>query len=239
MALRKLTEDGEERFSTIPEFAMGIQYSVLKGDLVAIVGGQIVVTTADISGLYESVLDLPFYQRDLNFPDARTRFTNWKEGLDEVEDVEAVHPVFGKPNLIGFIMTPTVISPAHPGTPQPPYGHLPFTGSTQPGDTYYRCEPYPTSRRLIAPNTIAAGTYAIPQSEDGFYPTGFSAVGRYALPCFFPACYKWTINPTPGPVNCGTVVPQFGQAGGGVEIMFAAVTTNIKTFKPPVVLPPL
>lgn len=239
MAVRKLSADDERRFSRIPEFAMGIQYGVLEGDLVAIVGGQIVVTTSDIPGLYESVLGLSFYQRDLEFDDALIRFTQWKEDLNQVKSVDGIDPVAGDPHITGFIMTPTAVPPAHPGTPTPPYGHLPFTGNTQAGDTYYRCEPYPTSRRLIAPNIIVADTYAIPESEDGLYPTGFSAVGRYALPCFFPACYKWTIKPIPGQVKCGTVVPQFGQAGGGVEIMFPTATTNATPFGNPIMLPPL
>jgi len=239
MELRKLSPDDEKQFSAAPEFAMGIQYGVLDGDLVLIVGGQIVVTASDIPGLYESALDLPFYRRDLAFGEAHRLFTEWKEGLRVAKNMEVVDPVVGDARLVGFVMTPTPVTPAHPGTPLPPYGHLPFTGKTQAGDTYYRCEPYPTSIRLVAPNTIVADTFAIPESEDGLYPTGFSAVGRYALPCFFPACYKWTINPTPGPVKCGTVVPNFGQAGGGVEIMFPATTTNVNPFGSPLVLPTL
>ena len=50
-----------------------------------------------------------------------------------------------------------------PPTPQRPahiYGHLPFSGVTQPGDVFYRCEHWATSRSVRhATNDILAGTY--------------------------------------------------------------------------------
>lgn len=76
------------------------------------------------------------------------------------------------------------------------------------------------------------GTYAAPESEVGFVPTGFVAVGRFALPNNLPASYHYEIEaPTSTVVDFGTVAPAFGQAGGGVEAYFSSAVTNAK--RPP------
>lgn len=60
-------------------------------------------------------------------------------------------------------------------------------------------------------------------------PTGFIAVGRFALPNTLPASYRYEIEaPTGTSVDFGTVAPAFGQAGGGVEAYFAKSVTNAK-----------
>jgi hypothetical protein len=76
------------------------------------------------------------------------------------------------------------------------------------------------------------GTYAAPESEVAFVPTGFVAVGRFALPNNLPASYHYEIEAPPGTVvDFGTVAPAFGQAGGGVEAYFSTAVTNAK--RPP------
>jgi hypothetical protein len=74
------------------------------------------------------------------------------------------------------------------------------------------------------------GTYAAPQSEVPFVPTGFAAVGRFALPNSLPASHHYEIDAPAGTVvDFGTVAPAFGQAGGGVEAYFQNAVTNAKT----------
>jgi hypothetical protein len=52
-------------------------------------------------------------------------------------------------------------------------------------------------------------------------PSGFSAVGRFALPSLLPAIWRREIVPPLGTTYlCGAVVPMYGQAGGGVEVKF-------------------
>jgi hypothetical protein len=61
---------------------------------------------------------------------------------------------------------------------------------------------------------FAPGTYAVPESEVAFIPTGFAAVGRLALPNLLPASHHYIVEAPSGiPVSFGTVAPAFGQAG--------------------------
>jgi hypothetical protein len=143
--------------------------------------------------------------------------------------------------MMGFILNPPGYLPPAPRRPPYIYGHLPFSGVTQAGDVFYRCEHWATSRRVRFPtNDILAGTYGFPASEFHFVPTGFAAVGRYALPNLPPACRRYEIRPPRGyTLQCGACVPLYGQAGGGVEVMFPKTFINAVPLLPPAVIPPL
>ena len=95
--------------------------------------------------------------------------------------------------------------------------------------------------RRVNPNTgdFVAGIYAAPESEVPFVPTGFAAVGRFALPNVQPASHHYVIEaPSGTSVTFGTVAPAFGQAGGGVEVLFtAAVKNNAVPPTPPSKIP--
>jgi hypothetical protein len=61
-----------------------------------------------------------------------------------------------------------------------------------------------------------------------------------ALPSFFPAIFRWRIQPVLGSsILCGAVVPMFGQSGGGVEVCFDQPAQNVGPIANPVVLAPL
>ncbi len=95
---------------------------------------------------------------------------------------------------------------------------------------FYRYSAFNPDRR-VDPKTgsFLAGTYATPASEVPFVPTGFVAVGRFALPNTLPASFRYEIEaPTGTSVDFGTVAPAFGQAGGGVEAFFASAVTNAR-----------
>jgi hypothetical protein len=145
------------------------------------------------------------------------------------------------PLVMGFILTPPGYLPPTPRRPTHIYGHLPFTGITQAGDVFYRCKHWATSRRVrYSSNDVLLGTYGFPASELSFVLTGFAAVGRYALPDLPPACRRYEITPPPNyTLQCGACVPLYGQAGGGVEVMFPKTFTNAVRFNPPTLLPPL
>jgi hypothetical protein len=145
------------------------------------------------------------------------------------------------PLVMCFILNPPGYLPSAPWRPAYVYGHLPFTGITQAGDVFYRCEHWAMSRRVRhTTNDILAGTYGFPASELPFVPTGFAAVGRYALPDLPPACRRYEISPPPGyTLQCGACVPLYGQAGGGVEVMFPKTFPNAFPLPPPTSLPPL
>jgi hypothetical protein len=102
---------------------------------------------------------------------------------------------------------------------------------------FHRFSAYNPDRR-VNPTTgnFVAGTYAAPASEVPYVPTGFVAVGRFALPLNLPASHHYEVEAPVGTlVHFGTVAPAFGQAGGGVEAFFPNAVTNAAD--PPV--PPL
>ena len=93
---------------------------------------------------------------------------------------------------------------------------------------FYRFSAFNPDRR-VDPVTgdFSPGTYATVESELPFVPTGFVAVGRFALPNNIPASYRYTIEaPKNTPVSFGTVAPAFSQSGGGVEAFFAKKVIN-------------
>jgi hypothetical protein len=71
-----------------------------------------------------------------------------------------------------------------------------------------------------------------------FTPTGLSAVGRFALPLLFPACWRYELTlPLGTRLFYGASVPLYGQSGGTVEVMFPDLFTNVGPIPPPTVLP--
>lgn len=101
---------------------------------------------------------------------------------------------------------------------------------------FFRFSAFNPDRRVDpVTGNFLAGTYASPESEVPFVPTGFVAVGRFALPNSLPASYRYEIEaPTGTAVDFGTVAPAFGQAGGGVEAYFASGVINAKSPATPV-----
>lgn len=105
---------------------------------------------------------------------------------------------------------------------------------------FHRFSPFNPDRRVNPiSGDFAPGTYACPESEVPFVPTGFAAVGRFALPSPSAASHHYVIDAGAGtPVLFGTVVPAFGQAGGGVEALFPGGATNLASpAVPPTMIP--
>jgi hypothetical protein len=101
--------------------------------------------------------------------------------------------------------------------------------------TFHRFSAFNPDRR-VDPSTgdFLPGTYATPLSEVPFVPTGFAAVGRFALPNTSPASHHYVNQAAAGTaVSFGTVAPAFSQAGGGVEAFFPKGAVN----QPPLVAP--
>jgi hypothetical protein len=134
------------------------------------------------------------------------RYDAWLESLQKLAQLTPVH--LTRQELAIFVAghfpppppnRPTVVPAAPVPPPLPPnyYGHLPFVTTTDPHETFYRFEPWPTSRKITLgdPGSIANHTYASPSSELPFLPTGFAAVARNALPSFFPAVFRYELQP--------------------------------------------
>lgn len=230
MPFLKLNEQQIQMFQDTPESAMDI-HVVKLADVISVVVGCTVLIVAD-SGTFEqaSALLRGNALRDID------QFEKWRHSLGNAPELEPLSPVVAR-----MIVNTNVYLPPSPKAPPYVYGHLPFPGSVQANDIVYRCECWPTSRRIdLKTGNVAAGTFTFPASELMFVPTGFSAVGRYALPSLPPACHRYELRPPANtPMYCGASVPLFGQAGGGVEILFHRGFFNSGPIAPPVVLPAL
>jgi hypothetical protein len=74
---------------------------------------------------------------------------------------------------------------------------------------------------------LAADTYLTTEADRTYANTGFAAVGRYALPIPSPASYVHAYDIAAGTsLLVGTVLPNFGQAGGGVEVKTISAGTG-------------
>jgi hypothetical protein len=104
--------------------------------------------------------------------------------------------------------------------PTAPYVPPPFKGKTRSGEVFFRFSAFARDRKVAAYGDFLPNTYATTLSDFPMAPSGAAAVGRYALPTRLPARYVFAIVPSPAPVLFGTVAPGFGQAGGGVEVLF-------------------
>jgi hypothetical protein len=166
----------------------------------------------------------------------------------EVLKSDVVQTVFAAPQPHSFRLLQTRIGPlSAAGAPLASVGVRTAMPSslvkhlTLPADrVFYRYSAFNPDRRVDpVTGNFLAGTYAAPESEVAFVPTGFLAVGRFALPNILPASYRYEITaPARIAVDFGTVAPAYGQAGGGVEAYFANAVTNAKVPPNPVTILP-
>lgn len=236
----RLDNETSQAFSTHPELGMGIQLGAEEKGRYILVIGSVVAFRFDESLIekVENLDEIPWASKEGNRDEQEGAFKSWLSGLPEAPPITPVATTIAHHLLQVVLLGPA--TPLAPPSPPPPiiYGHLPFTATTGPSDVFYRYEPFPTSRRINrATGSIAPGTYAAPELEEPFMPTGFSAVARCALPSLFPARWKWKISPVPTTIRCGASVPLYGQSGGGVEVMFPTGATNAGTVPYPVMLP--
>ncbi len=104
---------------------------------------------------------------------------------------------------------------------------LPPTAPPQPY-AYFRYSAFARDNRVDPTNgNYRSGTYATTYNDIHQVPSGFAAVGRYALPNPLSAKYVFPIVTNDRPTYMGTATPNFGQAGGGVEVFFRDGANNI------------
>jgi hypothetical protein len=66
---------------------------------------------------------------------------------------------------------------------------------------------------------LLKNTYLTSVTDGSHVTSGFEAVGRYSLPIPFSANYRAEyLLPAATAIDVGTVAPNFGQSGGGVEV---------------------
>jgi len=93
--------------------------------------------------------------------------------------------------------------------------------------SYFRFVSTPRDRRVNSNGDFVPGTYATTFSDLPLVPSGFAAVGRYALPNPASARFLFQITTYDRPTFMGTATPNFGQAGGGVEVFFGSSAKNV------------
>ncbi len=102
-----------------------------------------------------------------------------------------------------------------------------YLSTTKAGEVFVRYSAVVADRRIRADGSVRAGTYVTTMADEKVVPSGLAAIARYALPNWRPAIFKRLLAPGTGvPIRCGTSAPKFGQAGGGVEVMFPGSTRN-------------
>lgn len=101
--------------------------------------------------------------------------------------------------------------------------HGSYASASRPSEIFVRYSAFNPDFRISRNGSVRQGTYVTTVTDMPHVPSGLAAVGRYALPNPAPALYIYTMSP-PSVVGlqCGTATPKFGQAGGGVEVLFTA-----------------
>lgn len=97
--------------------------------------------------------------------------------------------------------------------------HRSYQATTLHQERFFRYSAFARDRRIAVDGSVYPQTYVTSESDAVLVPSGLAAVSRYALPNPDPACYRYQFQPPAGTqIRCGTSAPNFGQAGGGVEV---------------------
>ena len=106
---------------------------------------------------------------------------------------------------------------------------------TEEGEEFFRVTAYADDKRIREDNSLAPGSYATTKTDLTIVPSGLAAVGRFALPTRISARYVFRITPGEGvKIFYGTVIPNHGLCGGGVEVFFPDGTdpSTVDIWKP-------
>jgi hypothetical protein len=201
MLISRLPEDGIQQLLPRQETGMGYQEISLHGSGQPTDVGDYVVINGEFLVPLEEIAHQPLF--------------------DSPEIYESVGEI-STLNLSQASVVPrfpsSILGP--PGTPLPT-PLPPFVYATVQGDKFHRLSAFNPDRRIGSNGAVAPGTYATTANDMKVVPSGFAAVGRYALPSRVAACFHYEISPGPGiHILFGTVLPNYGLAGGGVEVYF-------------------
>jgi hypothetical protein len=106
------------------------------------------------------------------------------------------------------------------------HGSPPFRMKLSTATGFVRFSAFANDRRIKPDGSVLAGTFVTSASDAAAVPNALAAVGRYALPNPNPPVFRFDIAAAAGThVRYGTVIPQFGQAGGGAEMEFYQALT--------------
>lgn len=227
MRMWNLGEDAIKSLTGLPETGMGFQLieAVLWGENVPLL-------------VFNSERAIDLRQAKL-MPggDPATILTNGMRIIDAM-NLDVVETLFAAPQPHSFRLLnarigqlPGASGAAAPVAPQAVMPSSLVKHVVLPANrVFHRFSAFNPDRRVDpVTGSFLPGTYAAPESEVPFVPTGFVAVGRFALPNNLPSSFHYEIEaPLGTTVDFGTVAPAFGQAGGGVEAYFSQAVVNAK-----------
>lgn len=188
-----------------PESGMGYQNATIDGTPYLVLNATVALTIQQQNG--------PKYQ--LADDDIQWLLDN-RKALDEalcLEDAQELNSALQQLGLEALNGTVVKVEP-----------HGSYSATSGTGEVFVRYSAFRRDFRVDPKNgSVLPNTYVTTATDAPHVPSGLAAVGRYALPNPAPALYVFTLTPPAGsPIHCGTVAPKFGQAGGGVEVLFTA-----------------
>jgi len=230
-----LSSETVRKLLELPETGMGFQF--VEG-LVNGARKQLLIFNAEIA----------YDVSDLQLSDSDEPAAILLNGTRVVQDIAGAQVMQGNLSVSSLtVASPRVLGggPAGHHTPLGPSAKLALPSSLVKSYSLAASRQFhrfsalnPDKRVNTTTGDFLAGTYATTHSDFPFAPSGFAAVGRYALPNILPASYHFQIEaPLGTQVTFGTVAPAYGQAGGGVEVLFVSAVKNSQ--HPPIWPPPL
>ena len=206
MPLNRVGERTEAQLLKMPETGMGFQVIRYRRDYLVVFNTILIIPLSELR-------ERRFTQDDYMFlsgnPESSVILN--LDVLDIQGDFSLAFSFFDREyrdTNTGLTFSEPIISPPdHVISPKRPY-------------SYYRYSAFYKDKRVASDGSYLPGTYATTYNDSHFVPSGFAAVGRYALPNPASAQYVFPILTFTQPTFIGTAAPNFGQAGGGVEVLF-------------------
>jgi len=124
------------------------------------------------------------------------------------------------PDLAAALLIPNPLSPLA-AAPAETSSLPPYVYTTVGREVFYRLSSFSADHCILNATDLRAKTYTTTQSDFAEVPSGLAAVGRFALPSRLSHIHVWKLEPPAGTtIYAGTVIPNFGMCGGGVEAYF-------------------
>lgn len=213
MSIYKVREKTEQRLLAEPESGMGYQVVIYRQQTLIIFNATSAISLDELRGKAFSEHDYEFLSGN---PTKKVPIET--EPLDLADKFRVVFSIFdGKYRTegVGLNFSEQIIRPSPSAVP------------VKIPQSYFRYSAYSRDKR-VRPGSgdFLPGTYATTYPDIHFVPSGFAAVGRYALPNPASARFVFPIVTFDRPNLMGTATPNFGQAGGGVEVLFSRGARN-------------
>ena len=210
MPLFRLDQTAIARLLEQPESGLGYQVVLLRNS-------PLVVFNATTAIPLEELRSRSFTAEDYFLLSGDPETLSTQESLRYDGSLDVVFSQFDpelRSSVFGLSFSETAIEPSESAIP------------TRLPQSYYRYSAYYRDKRVDSHGNFLPGTYATTYPDMHFVPSGFAAVGRYALPNPASARFVFGIVTFDRPTLIGTATPNFGQAGGGVEVLFGNGAQN-------------